>query len=114
MNTQEKSFLKLIIENNIKSLQDEIIELEGNLEPIKQDCSLDGAYHQSLAQEQDIQFRRYEESKKKVIELINTLKRLEKEDYGICQECEEDIYIERLKLVPESTYCIHCINELGL
>ena len=37
-----------------------------------------------------------------------------KEDYGICTECEEEIVFDRLMLLPESTHCVACKQELGL
>jgi len=35
-------------------------------------------------------------------------------EYGVCQECDEEISLERLKLLPESTHCVECLNRLGL
>jgi len=35
-------------------------------------------------------------------------------EYGVCKECEEEISLERLRLMPESVYCVECMNELGL
>ena len=36
------------------------------------------------------------------------LERLDDGTYGICEICEEDIAIERLKARPVTTQCIHC------
>ena len=38
----------------------------------------------------------------------DALDRLEEGTYGICEICEEDIAIERLKARPVTTQCIHC------
>ena len=32
--------------------------------------------------------------------------------YGICERCEEDIAIKRLKANPVANYCIHCKTEI--
>ena len=49
---------------------------------------------------------------------LNKLKyastKVEKDDYGICMECEEEILFQRLMLVPESSHCVSCKEELGL
>lgn len=44
--------------------------------------------------------------------LINKIKealeRIEVGSYGICESCEEDISVERLKARPVTTQCIEC------
>jgi DnaK suppressor protein len=50
------------------------------------------------------------------IRLLNVNKALEKietEDYGKCEECNQDIPIERLKASPEAKYCIECKKKLN-
>ena len=38
----------------------------------------------------------------------NSLEALEAGEYGICEDCGEDISIERLKARPVTSFCIHC------
>jgi len=114
MTITEKEQLKSIIESQIETLEKELAFLKTQLKPVDKDCSLDNVYHAGRHQEQNIIFHRYEEYTKRYNRLIATLSRVEREDYGVCKECEEDISIERLKLIPESEYCIDCMNELGL
>tara|TARA_R100001163_G_scaffold57780_1_gene45826 strand:+ start:475 stop:672 length:198 start_codon:yes stop_codon:yes gene_type:complete len=38
------------------------------------------------------------------------LKRIEEGDYGYCLECGEEIAEGRLKIAPESTRCIDCMD----
>ena len=65
-------------------------------------------------QDQNINIKRYEVAKKILNKLHATCLNVDSDEYGICRECEEDINIERLKLIPESKYCVACMNELGL
>jgi len=37
-----------------------------------------------------------------------SLKDIETGEYGICEDCGEDISIERLKARPVTSFCIHC------
>ncbi len=37
-----------------------------------------------------------------------TLSRIDNESFGICETCEEEISIERLKARPVTTQCIAC------
>ena len=44
--------------------------------------------------------------------ILKSLKKIEEGDYGICEECEEEIAIARLKARPLTSYCISCKTEL--
>ncbi len=114
MTQQEKEELKHIIQTEIAALEDEITNIQTSLRPIKKDCSLDSIDHKMLKQEQNINIQRYEVAKQRLNRLKAAYLNIDNQEYGVCQECEEDINIERLKLVPESKYCVSCMNELGL
>jgi hypothetical protein len=47
---------------------------------------------------------------KKIEHLIQKITR--NEDFGICEECEEPIPIERLLIVPEADMCVNCQSEM--
>ena len=114
MTQQEKQELKIIIQTDISTLSTEIENIQTSLQPIKKDCSLDSIDHKILKQDQNINIQRYEVAKQRLNRLKVTYTNIDNKEYGICQECEEDINIERLKLIPESKYCVACMNELGL
>jgi DnaK suppressor protein len=38
----------------------------------------------------------------------NSLAAIESEEYGICEDCGEEISIERLKARPVTSFCIDC------
>ena len=40
--------------------------------------------------------------------ILEALDRIEDGSYGICEECEEEIAIRRLKARPVTTLCIRC------
>jgi DnaK suppressor protein len=44
--------------------------------------------------------------------IIKSLQKIDEGIYGICEECEEEISIARLKARPLTSYCIHCKTEL--
>ncbi len=43
--------------------------------------------------------------------ILRALEKVEKNSYGICESCGEDISILRLKARPVTTKCIHCKEE---
>ena len=50
---------------------------------------------------------------KKLEEIELALDKMSRGDYGICEMCEEEIDIERLRVKPFAKFCISCreINE---
>ena len=46
--------------------------------------------------------------KLKLDRVITTLKRLDKEDFGLCEECEEEINEKRLRFNPTFNLCVNC------
>ncbi len=111
---EEKQELKQIIQSEIATLSTEIATIQTALKPIKKDCSLDSIDHKMLKQDQNVNIQRYEVAKVRLNRLKAAYLNIDSKEYGVCQECEEDINIERLKLIPESKYCVSCMNELGL
>lgn len=112
MTENEKNQLKQSIENEIAILTTELENLQTSLKPIKKDCSLDSIDHKILKQDQNINIQRYEEAKKRLNRLKHAYLKVDTDEYGTCKECEEKIPLARLKLVPESEYCVRCLNEL--
>lgn len=41
-------------------------------------------------------------------DIMISLKKFANKTYGICEMCDDEIDIERLKLKPHATYCIVC------
>jgi len=114
MQQNQKQELKTIIINEIKALEEEISHLASELKPIKKDCSLDSIDHKLLKQQQNINIQRHQNATARLNRLKAAYLAIDNAEYGICMECGDDINIERLKLVPESKYCVVCMNELGL
>ena len=44
----------------------------------------------------------------RLLEVRRAIVRIQSEQYGICQDCFNDIAIPRLKAYPEATLCILC------
>lgn len=44
--------------------------------------------------------------------ILIALRKIDEGTYGICEECEEEISIGRLKAMPDARYCIACQMEL--
>jgi len=49
-----------------------------------------------------------------IVRISKALKRVELGEYGECQDCGEDIAIERLEIDPAAILCIRCAESGGL
>jgi DnaK suppressor protein len=54
--------------------------------------------------------RRINHRKLKLVDAA--LVRLDRGDFGVCQECGEGIPLERLKIIPWAAYCVTCQERL--
>ena len=109
---REKIKIKIILE--IDLMNNEISQLEEKTKPIAPDCSLGRLTREEMMIEQQIYQHSLHEAQIRLSKLKYALNKVDKEDYGICVECEEEIVFERLMLLPESSHCVACKSELGL
>ncbi len=114
MTKEQKNQLKDKIVEDIKTMQDEIEDLKEKVKPITPDCSLGRLTRQEMIQEQQVNEHAMHEAEIRVNRLKYSLGKVDKDEYGICAECEEEIIFGRLLLLPESTHCVACISELNL
>ena len=50
--------------------------------------------------------------REKLHSINEALLRIEEEEYGLCEECEEEIPLGRLKAMPFARHCVRCKSEL--
>ncbi|MEK7653591.1 MAG: TraR/DksA C4-type zinc finger protein [Patescibacteria group bacterium] len=52
------------------------------------------------------------ELEKQLADVEKALYRIEKNEYGVCHFCGQEIEAERLKIRPESSACVECKNKI--
>jgi len=114
MTHKEKQEFKKLIDKQIIELSDEITSIEEAMYPKRGEGPTDKVAHLNFKLDQSLHIQRLEVATKRLNLLKNAYLRIDSPDFGICQECEEEIPLERLKLKPESIYCIDCMQELGM
>ncbi len=50
--------------------------------------------------------------REKLRNIDEALLKIEEGEYGICEECEEEIPIGRLKVMPFAHYCVKCKSDI--
>ena len=114
MNLTQKQKLKTQILNDITTLENEISILAERVQPIAPDCSLGCLIREELINNQDIDKKKLEQTTIRLKKLRYALSKINDEEYGICLDCGDDILFERLMILPESLYCVSCLNEKTL
>jgi len=61
-----------------------------------------------LEQSREFELLLTSREKQKLEQIDAALKRMEAGEYGVCEECEEEIPIGRLKALPFATLCVKC------
>ena len=46
-------------------------------------------------------------------EVDDAIRRIERDEYGVCQRCQEPISTKRLNAVPWAKYCVRCQELIG-
>jgi len=74
--------------------------------------SLDGVNDEGdishFDQSQKIHYSRLGNVREIIRKIETALERLDSGDYGVCEECGEEIGLERLKIIPYALYCRDC------
>lgn len=111
MNKETKKELFDIIEKQIIDLESNIELLEDKVKPVAPDVSLGRLTRQEARQEQELNKKLLGDTTIRLNKLKYAKDRAFSENFGYCDICDEEINIERLKIMPESTICIECLNE---
>jgi len=100
------------------TLKDELIEAlattANDIKPVVLDQAAVGRI--SRVDAMQMQQMALESSRRRERQLIlvdQALNRLEKQIYGICVDCDEDINIRRLEIDPTAIRCIKCAEALS-
>lgn len=111
MKTEEREAIKQSIEDRIRQLSEDIETLKEHMKPITLKCVVDKANKMDTISSNAVKDSVYRNS----IEKLNILKMLAEKvndpEFGRCRRCNQPINPQRLKLLPESTLCVHCANK---
>ena len=83
---------------------------QGEIDVVAEDMA-DVADRSSLETDRNFTLRLLDRDRKLLHKIDDALSRLEKGEFGMCDECGEDIGSERLKARPVATLCIACKEE---
>lgn len=110
-NIREDSLKRLLIamrEDLIKEAKKEIRKFkEGEKKQIVESV-LDDADLSFVDLSEDISLKQLSAHRESLIKIDESLRKLTEGTYGICEECGDEISVERLKIIPFATCCRDC------
>lgn len=118
----DKIFSKQFVQEQKKRLEEERRKNLNQIETLKKDDPFTDPDHVSDNAAVDTDVREQvdhdtieaeiKDMKKRVEEIDNALKKINKNQYGYCERCKKPILEARLKLIPEASFCIDCEKRL--
>jgi RNA polymerase-binding transcription factor len=103
---QNVEFFRNLLKQRIQELRSEAGKTVGDMEEVQ--TFADPTDRASLESDRNSVLRMRDRERKLIFKIEDALNRLESGEYGICEECGENISIERLKARPVTTLCIEC------
>lgn len=111
MDKTTRNELKTIIDDQIVKTQEAIKNLKESTKPIPPSNAIGRLSRMEAIGEKSVKDAALRHREIHLEGLLNASKMIENEDYGLCQECGEDIPFKRLKSVPYSVICTNCFDD---
>jgi len=108
MRNSELEFFVDMLESRKAQIQKNIMGVEKELKELNSLELNDEADHASVSNDNLREVAIGQQQELELIEIQVALGKIKDKQYGICEMCEEDISIQRLKVKPHAKYCIDC------
>ena len=104
------------LKNSLLKIRDELLKEIGEGIKIQRDVAGRdvGDFYDDVDIEKDRQMYHMlnEREREKIKAIDEALEKIDDNTYGRCEECDEKINKERLKILPFTKYCVNCQAEI--
>ncbi len=111
MNPDQRTQLIAKIESEIRGEQEKINQLKELTKPISPDNAIGRISRMDAINNKSINEEGLRKANNRLLKLQRALDRKDKEEFGRCLACGEEIRFERMLFMPESTRCIICARK---
>jgi len=111
MKKDDRHALKSAILSALSSLETEIESLKEQAKPVPPDNAIGRLTRMDAIQAKSVASAVLREAKIRKTKLEAALSRVDDDEYGICVNCDEDIPIKRMELLPEAVKCVNCAER---
>lgn len=112
MKKNEIQVFKTILENRKKTILENLQSNSKEIEALHNSVPSDSVDFSVIETGSQIDFAISANLKQELEEIEDSLEKIKDGTYGICECCDEEIAIERLKIKPHAKYCIVCRENL--
>jgi DnaK suppressor protein len=110
MNKKDKEFFKNYLTERLAELINQAGNTVSGMTETKENFP-DPTDRAALEADRNFMLRIRDREAKLIKKIKAALDRIEKDTFGICESCGEDITIKRLKARPVTTQCIDCKSK---
>jgi len=110
MNKKDREFFKKYLAERLEELINQAGNTVSGMTETKENFP-DPADRAALEADRNFMLRIRDREAKLIKKIKAALDRIEKNTYGICESCGEDITLKRLKARPVTTQCIDCKSK---
>jgi len=108
LNETEINFFKRALEARKEKIKDNLNRTTVEMCQMRRNELKDEGDHAAMSLENAVDNAILGQQSKELAEIEAALDKIEEKLYGICEMCEEEINIERLKVKIFARYCISC------
>ena len=114
LTTEQLNFIKDLLNKELAEIEERNREKVGEMENMTNDSETfhgDEADQANFMELRNRQLRLRDRDRKLINKIRETLQKIDRNEYGVCESCGCDIDFERLKLRPVASLCIECKKE---
>ncbi len=108
MDKRELAYFKELLTERLEDLLSEAEKTANGMNKTNEEAFPDPTDRATLETDRNFLLRIRDRERKLIIKIKEALAKIEEGTFGICEECGEEISVERLKVRPVTTLCIAC------
>ncbi len=108
MEKEELAYFKELLTGRLEVLLSEAEKTANGMNKTNEEAFPDPTDRASLETDRNFLLRIRDRERKLILKIKEALGKIEEGTFGICEECGEEISVERLKARPVTTLCIAC------
>ncbi|MBD3413259.1 MAG: hypothetical protein GF421_02375 [Candidatus Aminicenantes bacterium] len=108
MNQKQKDRLKKKLLKEKEEILKKMSEIRSEGKEIEPGIAQDAGDKAESSYAKEFLFELSDTERELLIQIDNALKKIDKDDFGVCEMCQKDISSKRLNAVPWALYCINC------
>lgn len=108
MKDSDLKFFSDLLNERKEQIRKNIEDSTKQMQELSDNASGDELDHAAVSIDKTIDSAIHAQQAQELMEIEYVLNKIQNGTYGVCEMCEEDIGIERLKVKPHAKYCITC------